>query len=374
MSPGPVIVPAMSPPSGALPSYVEHGGEIVYRPPYQALDVRMYAFAVQADYKKLDTYCDALFRRPSNGNQQWHPVCDHALVVYVNVPRLRCLDPPDSFLGGSSEKEASVWVPMYDIRHGRCGWAVPYIFTDNDLAMATGREVYGYPKQIGDATVPRGDTAPEELKVNALSFARFGPEETACREMVMHAVRPPDTDTRLEATWHSALAGLAAMTFLEADPLATRPSAPLGGPEPVRRGRRSGSARPGSPRPVSERLAAGEHPFTFADALVGMLLFEQFVVGRIPLVFLKQFRDAQRSGSACYQAIVAGPCTDIDFHQGGFLPTDYRVGFADLASQPLRRELGLKDQDVPRIAFWADLSYTVALGDVLWESSSGRRR
>jgi hypothetical protein len=359
----------MSRASADLPGYVEHGGEIVYRPPYQALDVRMYAFAVQADYQKLDDYCDALFRRPSNGNQQWHPICDHALVVYVNVARLSCSDPPDSFLGGSSEKEASVWLPMFDIRHARCGWAVPYIFTDNDVAQATGREVYGYFKQIGDVTAPRGGTAPEELKVNALSFAQFGPDETARREMVMHAVRSSDTDDKLVATWHNALAGLGAMTFLEADPLAIRPPSPLGGTEPARRGRPSGSARP-----VSECLAAGEHPFAFADAIVAMLLFEQFVLGRIPLVFLKQFRDAQRPGSACYQAIVEGRCTDVDFHQGGFLPAGYRVGFANLASQPFRRELGLKDQDVPRIEFWADLSYKVALGDVLWESSTGRQR
>ena len=68
----------------------------------------------------------------------------------------------------------------------------------------------------------------------------------------------------------------------------------------------------------------------------------RFVNDHIPLVFLKQFRDAQNTHKACYQRLIEAPLKVELFYEGGFFPEPYTLHIADLDSPPLARSLGLK--------------------------------
>ena len=78
----------------------------------------------------------------------------------MNIGRLASGDPHDELRGYLREREVSVWCLVADVAEtgptSRLLWYLPYVFTDSGQTVATGREVYGYPKQVGtfDADYP----------------------------------------------------------------------------------------------------------------------------------------------------------------------------------------------------------------------------
>jgi hypothetical protein len=92
--------------------------------------------------------------------------------------------------------------------------------------------------------------------------------------------------------------------------------------------------------------------------------------GRIPVVSLKQYRDAAAPDRACYQAIVSAVMRITKYHGGGLLPGRYRVRVHDYASTPIVRELGLAlsaDGTVePRGAYWIAFDCTYGEGENLY--------
>ena len=75
----------------------------------------------------------------------------------------------------------------------------------------------------------------------------------------------------------------------------------------------------------------------------GLLEFAaRFINDHIPLVFLKQFRDAQNTRKACYQRLIEAPLKVETFFEGGIFLKPYTLNLASLASHPLAQNLGLK--------------------------------
>src|SRR5262249_39228246 len=62
---------------------------------------------------------------------------------------------------------------------------------------------------------------------------------------------------------------------------------------------------------------------------------------KVPLVFLKQFRDVADGRRACYQAIVEAPAQVLRFRTAGELRGAYRVVLHHFDSCPIARDLGL---------------------------------
>jgi hypothetical protein len=88
----------------------------------------------------------------------------------------------------------------------------------------------------------------------------------------------------------------------------------------------------------------------------------RFVNDHIPLVFLKQFRDAQNTHKACYQSLIEAPLKVELFHEGGLFPEAYTLHIADLASHPFAQTLGLKEAE-PRSALGAWMRVDFVLGN-----------
>ena len=69
----------------------------------------------------------------------------------------------------------------------------------------------------------------------------------------------------------------------------------------------------------------------------------RFINEHVPLVFLKQFRDAQNTHKACYQRLIEAPLKVEMFYEGGLFHEPYMLRIADVASHPLAQNLGLKE-------------------------------
>ena len=61
-------------------------------------------------------------------------------------------------MGFAREEQVAIWVPVIAHRGGgilpSLGWFVPYMWVDNPLSLAGGREIYGFNKNQGLIELP----------------------------------------------------------------------------------------------------------------------------------------------------------------------------------------------------------------------------
>jgi len=346
-----LVIPA----SGAsslprLPAYVEHGGEIACRHPADALGSRMYGFVIPALRDRLDAFCRRCFNDPTGGQEQWRAVSDQVLLNFVDIPTMGSTDEEDVKLGVTHEREAAIWFPVYEPHRNRLAWAIPYMFVDSGLALAGGREVYGFPKQLGELEIPVGDTAPPKLTLNTVTFATYGPASEVTDERVVAVERagaPVELSSEGSEATYALDTVIKAMSAVVEQRLATGDV--LGW--------------------LEDLFREGTH--YLHDVFPHVLFLRDLVEERAPMLLLKQFRDAHVPGAACYQALVDVDMQVLDFHAGGLLPDDYRVTIARLEGEPISRELGIAETSVPSIAFWLDFDFLVKLGTILWQAPVG---
>ena len=314
-----------------LPAFVEHGGEIACRHPADAINTRMYGFVVNGDRELLDRYCEVMFNRPSAGTEHWRAAGGEVLLNFVDIPTMGSTDLLDRRLGVCAEREAAIWFPVVDTRRDRFAWAVPYMFVDSALALAGGREVYGFPKQMGTLDIPRSSTPPRSLSVSSVTLPTHSPDSVAADHPVI-TVRREGAATTLSPPWDHPVQALGEIG-----------RAVLG--------------------------AVGDTRNVAPEAL----FFGQMVEENLPMLLLKQFRDAHQQGAACYQAVLTVDMAVTFFRTGGMLPNDYTITFADLSGEPMSRELGVPSTCSPRLAFWLEFDFLVRLGNILSEVTGGRR-
>jgi hypothetical protein len=326
-----------------LPAYVEHGGEIACRHPADADDSRMYGFVLDASRERLDAWCERCLNAPTRGEHRWQAISEQVLLNFVDIPTMGSTDTGDLVLGNTREQEAAIWFPVYEPHVGVQAWAIPYMFVNSGMALAGGREVYGFPKQLGALAIPRDDRTPAELRLNTVTFKTYDPDAQARNHRVITVAREGDPLPLDADSLDAVINALGSVTEPE---LAARDAV--------------GWLR---------KLVSGEH--ALEDIVPHLLFFFHLVEQHTPMVLLKQFRDAHVPGAACYQAVVLVDMAVKTFRSGGLLPDDYRVTIAPLDGEPITRELGIAEVCDPRMAFWLDFDFDVPLGKILWEARVG---
>jgi len=96
----------------------------------------------------------------------------------------------------------------------------------------------------------------------------------------------------------------------------------------------------------------------------GLLEFAaRFINDHIPLVFLKQFRDAQNTHKACYQRLIEAPLKVETFFEGGIFLNSYTLNIASLASHPLAQNLGLSGaEQKSTLGAWMQVDFVLGNG------------
>ena len=89
----------------------------------------------------------------------------------------------------------------------------------------------------------------------------------------------------------------------------------------------------------------------------------RFINDHIPLVFLKQFRDAQNTRKACYQRLIEAPLKVETFFEGGLFLQPYTLNIASLASHPLAQNLGLQGAEYrSTLGMWMQVDFVLENG------------
>jgi len=291
-------------PNDTLPDYADNGvGFPVFRGPYLQKDARLAAFFFNSDTERLTTLCNQTLNVSGAFEYKYVPMTSSLMLVFADM-LVSSRDERDARVGLIPETEVSFWVLTVAMQKTQGGyvphhlaWFLPYLLVDEGNAIATGREVYGFNKLAAQFQKPEKIQKPE-FTADVLGFKEFGADSIAQRGRLLELSASSSTDLTRSSDLESIKNKIADELF----------------------------------KNMRSSLRAGMVEFA-----------ARFINGHIPLVFLKQFRDAQNTQKACYQRLIEAPLKVEMFYEGGLLPEPYTLSIASMASHPLAHNLGLKE-------------------------------
>jgi len=313
--------------SSNYPQYISRGGDTAFAPPYSLNETKLYGFFLEGTLENLQTLCDKYLNIPGQDQFQYRPAANRVLMVFDTIAHINSTQPPGSDKGFFSEAgEVMFWVltearkqegSKFVVDHH--AWFIPYIFVDSTPAMVLGREVYGFPKELGKFQIPADTSHPQKFSLETLVLQPFSPQS--------------------ETTWRTIIN--VENTQAEKGDIPIKPWTDFS--------------------QVFEEIST---------------LFEEVKVDKkcpthleIPMVFLKQFRDVRDGDKACYQAIVEATATLEKLHHGfPYLRQKFEVTIENFDSHPIVTELGLKLKQTAQLAFWLNFDFSFGNGTEIWKS------
>ncbi len=331
----PAKAAAVAPARGAgLPAYVSQRGhgEQSSLPPGKIEGGMGWWFAVVADQTAMQTLVDAQLNAPSGGaGPNYRVLGRHMLISILDADRLTT---PAESVGYVPDQECGLWIPLL-VWQGlipRLVFWMPYVFINSSAGMCTGREVWGYPKEISSFVIPRDPSTADTFIVNATIFRDLDPGTLGTFEPLIRIRRTtgaPSTG-RIAGAW---------------------------------------SGFEDAAKAVGKELAENGVHFSIHGVEEGIALAKLALSMNIPLANLKQFRDAQDPTRACYQAIVEGPIRMDSFGGGWFLPGGYTLEITPAQSHQIVADFGLPSNVVPvELAFWMKMGFSAMPGREVWRA------
>jgi hypothetical protein len=329
---------------------------------------------IAADKSRIDALLHRDLVHPSGGAVDYRCVHRHVVITFGTIGREFSLDPVDGKRGYISEREVSVWCLAADMNGGgRLVWYLPYIFTDSEQTVATGREIFGYPKQLGyfdddypQRLGPDGGTT----TVRTLAIDPFGPDEPAIKRDMLSITRARGGTPEPPPAGASVVDELA---LFFPDGLAVGAGVPRG---PA--ARPTGRITPPGAQPPPRKPAPAPWIQGMLDAVEGRTLTGDpsdlitDLVTDTTLVFLKQFRDVSCATKACYQAVIEAPLAVVPLG-ASYERLDrglFELTVQSWASDPMAEELGIAAGQpiVPERAFRARFGFDILLGLEVWRA------
>ena len=352
-------------------AYIEYGALATAPGPLICERARLYCFFVATDRARAQQLCDRVFKQPTGGALRYLvPRLPGVILTFGTIAGLRSLHPAHAGRGSASEPEAAIWVPTIAQRFQDGHYVddhlaifMPYIWVDDPIAFASGREVYGYPKtqgwmrRLGD---PRPDKRrpgeaevpdpPEEPVLDVYGVTEYGAGSDLGRQRLITVRRrgprrgPPTTAGAGKPAEGGDLGSLITDLIAELDPSA--------GQDLALEARRS--------------LQSLRRPLTAARSRASVLagLMRDQVVHQ---VFLKQVRDAEAGELAALQQVVeARSSVTPGSLKWRRLRGQFGLSVRPLASQPLEDELGLSPEQTIKLAYAAEFGFRMEPGVVRW--------
>jgi hypothetical protein len=355
-----------------LPEYVDRGSEQVWRPPASATDVELYGFVIPADGAAIDAMLAHDLNLPSGNAVDYRSANPNVIITFGKIGHEASADPVDSGRGFISENEVSVWCLAADMNaSGRLVWYLPYIFTDSQQTVSTGREIFGYPKQLGyfDAGYPAAlDDAGGVTTVSGLAIDPFSPASPATMREMLSVNRNAGSAALLGAPSVDD-----ALDSLVPGGISVNLNIPSGpGPAPSATITPSGSVPPSTPQSATPWIKGFVNALTAPKTLQDSDSLILDMVNGTTLVFLKQFRDITCPTKACYQAVVEAPITPhltgVGYQQ--LNPSFFTLTVQSWASDPIAAQLGIAPGTPipPTSAFRAQLGFEIGLGLEIWRA------
>jgi len=319
-----------------LPPYIERGGEQSLVPPGTLNSTQFYIFILKANKTNLQEMADKLFNLPSGGAVNYRPLSDYVVLMFTHVDDLYSAQPSQGWI---AYHDIALWVPMMAITKkfgveiaNRIVMYPPYLMVDSSATMATGREVFGLPKEMGSFTMPQDPNYAGDFTADVMGYSA----NSATKQNIQSRLWSVQRQSSTLPVPHKPLESLE-------DVFETVKNAVLSF----------------APQLPSEWIIPNI-PNILRELITG-----------VPALGLKQFRDATQVDKACYQAIIEAPLKTIGF-RGARLYTDPFTFFLnDLASHPVAQDTGLQlgEQEVA-LSLYLHLDMQMQPGTIQWQANT----
>lgn len=338
--------PAFSSPSLAnltdsLPNYIDYSNDTVIPLPGLANHTLMYCFPIPVDYDKALAICNKRLNfSPLSQTTRYYPLVSEAIMVLYSMEKACTLDKSYQKVGLLSEVAVQILLPVVECtRTDQDEWVaqrllafIPYIFVDNPFSDITGREQVGFPKNVGKFKYPATPQQADSFEVSVFGYQQFDPQKLQFPDYFPWLTIRKTADKPVAA--HQWTSSREAWVYVK-DSFKRIPTDPL----------------------FIKKLGFYIHEL------------EDLFRAEVPMVFLKQFRDIADPQKACYQAINEADGRVQGFHGGWFLNGEFTVTFHDMASYPVKTDLGLPDTLQVKDAFWVDVDLLFDTGRTIWKAS-----
>ena len=319
------------------PKFVEQGGNQTFAQPFELEGTRFQGFLLDADGEAARARARPVAERSAQGAVNYQPLAPIVLLGYADNPKMWSVGRE---IGWMPEKDVAFWIPAASVKEEggvqfveRVAWFLTYAFVDNAWACASGREIYGFAKEMSTIQTPA--LGSEVLSIDTLAIERFSPGSEAVIQRVVDLTRSD------------------------------------GGPFGAVRSA-WGSLEEAFRSIIGALFGSGQ--ITLPGLGLAVELWDLLTQNEAPLVFLKQFRDVADGTRACYQAIVEAMSKVIAFRSGGFLAGDYSVAIRTLESHPIVAELGLTPDPLQpgkfpvKSAFTVEFDFVLENGREIWKA------
>ena len=317
-----------------LPDYVDYGPLSTVFGPLRCTGANEWVFALEADQDKIEALCRKVFTDPTGGEVDVRPLGRHLLLSLGRVDRIATEVAPYDRMGWSPESQVAIWVPVARVsKHGDRLVAedllmfTPYMLVDNPISLASGREMYGYPKAFAWALLPEPGADGPTLGVDVFGMD-YDRDQAPTRQPLIRIQQGERVHELADAAFSGLLdIGRYLRHIVESGP-----------------GR---AVRPG---------------LHFAEDLI-----RDVRAGGLRQVYLKQVRAVENGEKAALQQVTEAGYALLRL-RGAPLEHEYAVTIEPLDSHPLGVELGLENQTTIW-GFRAEADFTLGPGRVLWDAT-----
>lgn len=348
-----------------LPQYVEYGANPRYQPPFSIHGCRMYNFVLESDYSCQQALLDKCLNTPSGGAMDFRAVGRPGMsYVLLSFADLQHQSAREANLGWVVEREVDLWILGWETRKPFLSWFLPYIFVDSDAALITGRQDYGFPKRLGWFTFPSPND-PTTFSMETTVIPTYEPTTQAVRKPLIDIRQISAATSSTTYTTLEHLCSDVAHLLFDGHALSVERA------QSARMTQTQGQPSGGIGALIRREISTLDNRI----AQVGETLERDVIdigkalgLGNIPLVFLKQFRDATYADRACYQGIIGTFFRVTNFVSARLLG-DYEITLSDYPSAPIRQDLGLASGLLkPKLSFVLEFDFIAEPGAELWKA------
>jgi len=316
--------------------FVQFGSLMVPPAPFDSVGAKVTGFVVDADGVKLDALCKRVFTDVSGGEVDIVAVGDRIMITWGEIEQVSCMTDPYKGVGGVQEPQVVIWVPVVYVRRDKDGSATaerfaifsPFIWVDNAMSLATGRELFGYPKAWGFFSFPQPG-APRTWGCDVFG-TNFGPGETVARHALLEVLEGDHLEGDGDDPGYEGILDLA--------------------------------------KDVVRRLFDRHDDEVHLSFDVVKDLWHDLRAHAFPQVFLKQAHAIEDGHGAALQQITEAMYTVRNVHAKPLL-REFTLNVNDVKSHPVVDELGLESHSF-NLAYEMTMDFVVGGGRVVWDSAA----
>jgi hypothetical protein len=177
-----------------MPAFIPLPGDVVGAPPYRASGCLAQGLFLKGDIDAQQRLVDQALNGPAAGALTFRAVTEKVLVTAIYTDALGSTNAADADKGVMQEWDVGFWTA---VRGGRPGaedewrpyWLPSYLFVDSAPAMASGREIFGYPKTTATFAGRGADHDDPSVTLIVQHFPRFGPDQRPVTEPLVRVSR-----------------------------------------------------------------------------------------------------------------------------------------------------------------------------------------